>query len=126
MHQAQFWFFLKKVYFFLQIHRQPNIISIQKSEKSSFGPFVPMISGRGLGHTGGTLDKLESISGMNVRLSVEAARKVVDEHVVQQLLGRSDLSQPEGRDHIDHEGEGHPAHRPPGNALARLLQHPSR
>ena len=30
------------------------------------GAFVPMISGRGLGHTGGTLDKLESIPGFNV------------------------------------------------------------
>ena len=29
------------------------------------GGFVPMISGRGLGHTGGTLDKLESIKGYN-------------------------------------------------------------
>ena len=33
------------------------------------GVIVPMISGRGLGHTGGTLDKLESIKGYNVRLS---------------------------------------------------------
>ena len=32
------------------------------------GLIVPMISGRGLGHTGGTLDKLESIPGFNVRL----------------------------------------------------------
>jgi thymidine phosphorylase len=31
------------------------------------GAFVPMISGRGLGHTGGTLDKLESIPGYDVR-----------------------------------------------------------
>jgi pyrimidine-nucleoside phosphorylase len=31
---------------------------------------VPMISGRGLGHTGGTLDKLESIAGFNVNLSL--------------------------------------------------------
>ncbi len=30
------------------------------------GGFVPMISGRGLGHTGGTLDKLESIPGYNI------------------------------------------------------------
>lgn len=30
------------------------------------GGFVPMISGRGLGHTGGTLDKLESIAGYNI------------------------------------------------------------
>ncbi len=33
------------------------------------GTIVPMISGRGLGHTGGTLDKLESIPGFNVNLS---------------------------------------------------------
>jgi pyrimidine-nucleoside phosphorylase len=33
------------------------------------GVTVPMMSGRGLGHTGGTLDKLESIPGFNVRLS---------------------------------------------------------
>jgi len=37
------------------------------------GVDVPMISGRGLGHTGGTLDKLESIPGFNTRLSIEAA-----------------------------------------------------
>lgn len=33
---------------------------------------VPMMSGRGLGHSGGTLDKLESIFGFNVKLSFEA------------------------------------------------------
>ncbi|MFZ4405091.1 MAG: thymidine phosphorylase [Pseudobdellovibrionaceae bacterium] len=35
------------------------------------GYAVPMISGRGLGHTGGTLDKLESIPGFNTQLSLE-------------------------------------------------------
>lgn len=35
------------------------------------GLTVPMISGRGLGHTGGTLDKLESIPGFNTQLSLE-------------------------------------------------------
>jgi pyrimidine-nucleoside phosphorylase/thymidine phosphorylase len=38
---------------------------------------VPMISGRGLGHTGGTLDKLESIPGFNVNLSVPEFRSVL-------------------------------------------------
>ena len=42
------------------------------------GLVVPMISGRGLGHTGGTLDKLESIPGFNVNLSVADFRKVLD------------------------------------------------
>lgn len=41
------------------------------------GVAVPMISGRGLGHTGGTLDKLESIPGFRVGLSIEEYRKQV-------------------------------------------------
>lgn len=41
------------------------------------GIAVPMISGRGLGHTGGTLDKLESIPGFNVNLSVAEFRRVL-------------------------------------------------
>jgi len=39
---------------------------------------VPMISGRGLGHTGGTLDKLESIPGIEVRLPSKTATQIVD------------------------------------------------
>jgi pyrimidine-nucleoside phosphorylase len=35
------------------------------------GGVIPMISGRGLGHTGGTLDKLESIPGFNTFMSEE-------------------------------------------------------
>ena len=42
------------------------------------GVIVPMISGRGLGHTGGTLDKLEAIPGFNVNLSVAQFRRVLD------------------------------------------------
>lgn len=42
------------------------------------GLLVPMISGRGLGHTGGTLDKLESIPGFNVNLSVSELRRVLE------------------------------------------------
>jgi len=39
------------------------------------GAVVPMISGRGLGHTGGTLDKLESIPGFNTQLSIEEFKR---------------------------------------------------
>jgi pyrimidine-nucleoside phosphorylase len=42
------------------------------------GVAVPMVSGRGLGHTGGTLDKLESIPGFRVDLSVEKFAELVD------------------------------------------------
>jgi pyrimidine-nucleoside phosphorylase len=41
------------------------------------GVSVPMISGRGLGHTGGTLDKLEAIPGFNVNLPVTQFRRVL-------------------------------------------------
>ncbi len=41
------------------------------------GAYVPMISGRGLGHTGGTLDKLESIPGVTTQLDEEQLRAVV-------------------------------------------------
>lgn len=43
------------------------------------GGYVPMISGRGLGHTGGTLDKLESLPGYDVNPAPERLRKVVAE-----------------------------------------------
>ncbi len=42
------------------------------------GITVPMISGRGLGHTGGTLDKLETIPGFNVNLPVAEFRRVLE------------------------------------------------
>ena len=42
------------------------------------GVAVPMISGRGLGHTGGTLDKLQSIPGYNVSLSKAEFRTVIE------------------------------------------------
>jgi pyrimidine-nucleoside phosphorylase/thymidine phosphorylase len=44
---------------------------------SACGVPVPMVSGRGLGHTGGTLDKLESIPGFNVRLSLDDFQSVL-------------------------------------------------
>jgi pyrimidine-nucleoside phosphorylase len=44
------------------------------------GLSVPMISGRGLGHTGGTLDKLESIPGFNTQLNLEQFKHAITEH----------------------------------------------
>ena len=41
------------------------------------GAYVPMISGRGLGHTGGTLDKLESIPGVNTSVSQDRLHDIV-------------------------------------------------
>lgn len=41
------------------------------------GAFVPMISGRGLGHTGGTLDKLDAIPGVSTQLSERRLRDVI-------------------------------------------------
>ncbi len=43
------------------------------------GAFVPMISGRGLGHTGGTLDKLDSVPGYATQPDLETFRRVVRE-----------------------------------------------
>ncbi len=45
---------------------------------ASAGLAVPMISGRALGHTGGTLDKLETIPGYSTQLSLAEARRVLD------------------------------------------------
>jgi len=41
------------------------------------GGYVPMVSGRGLGHTGGTSDKLESIAGFNVQPETEKFKSIV-------------------------------------------------
>ncbi|MCK5807752.1 thymidine phosphorylase [bacterium] len=55
---------------------------------AELGFYVPMISGRGLGHTGGTLDKLESISGFNVNLPLDDFKRIVrDEHC--SLIGQT-------------------------------------
>lgn len=46
---------------------------------AALGVPVPMVSGRGLGHTGGTLDKLESIPGFRVNLTTAEYRRLVEE-----------------------------------------------
>ena len=57
---------------------------------------VPMISGRGLGHTGGTLDKLESIPGFRTDLSIEAYRKQIED-IGLVLIGQTDEMAPADR-----------------------------
>ncbi len=60
------------------------------------GVAVPMISGRGLGHTGGTLDKLESIPGLRTDLSLSEFRTVV-ERCGLSLIGATDELAPADR-----------------------------
>jgi thymidine phosphorylase len=60
------------------------------------GAFVPMISGRGLGHTGGTLDKLSAISGYDVQPDLATFRKVVRE-VGCAVIGQTDDLAPADR-----------------------------
>jgi pyrimidine-nucleoside phosphorylase len=56
------------------------------------GVAVPMISGRGLGHTGGTLDKLESIAGFRVGLSLPEYRAQVEKVGVALIGQTADLA----------------------------------
>ena len=60
---------------------------------ASAGLAVPMISGRGLGITGGTLDKLESIPGYDTRLAVDAFKRVVAD-VGCSIIGQTDRLAP--------------------------------
>ncbi len=55
---------------------------------ASLGVAVPMMSGRGLGHTGGTLDKLESIPGFRTDLTLDAATRLI-ERVGCALIGQT-------------------------------------
>ncbi len=57
------------------------------------GAIVPMMSGRGLGHTGGTLDKLESIPGFTVTLEPEEVKKILKE-VGCLIMGQTDKVAP--------------------------------
>lgn len=60
------------------------------------GGFVPMISGRGLGHTGGTLDKLSAISGYETQPDIATFRRVVRE-VGCAVIGQTDELAPADR-----------------------------
>jgi pyrimidine-nucleoside phosphorylase len=60
------------------------------------GIVVPMISGRSLGHTGGTLDKLETIPGFNTQLSFAAMRDILRDHAAC-LIGQTPTIVPADR-----------------------------
>jgi thymidine phosphorylase len=61
------------------------------------GAYIPMISGRGLGHTGGTLDKLESIPGFNIKPSQHIFDRTVRETGLAITGQGSDLVPADGR-----------------------------
>ena len=63
---------------------------------ASQGVPVPMVSGRGLGHTGGTLDKLESIPGFRTDLSMEAYKQQLDDIGIV-LIGQTEEMAPADR-----------------------------
>src|SRR5699024_3627675 len=55
---------------------------------ASAGIYVPKMSGRGLGHTGGTIDKLEAIPGFHTEISNETFIKLVNKHRLA-IIGQS-------------------------------------
>ena len=56
-----------------------NVSLVLAPMLAACGAYVPMVSGRGLGHTGGTLDKLESIPGYRTQVSGEEFERVVND-----------------------------------------------
>ena len=63
---------------------------------ASLGAAIPMMSGRGLGHTGGTLDKLEAIPGFRTDLPLAAARQQI-ERIGCAMIGQTDEIAPADR-----------------------------
>ena len=63
---------------------------------AAVGAYVPMVSGRGLGHTGGTLDKLESFEGYDTRPSLDRFAAVVRD-VGCAIVGQTDDLAPADR-----------------------------
>ncbi len=59
---------------------------------ASLGVYVPMMSGRGLGHTGGTVDKLESIPGFTTSLSLDHFKKQIEQLRCALIAPTSDIT----------------------------------
>ncbi|HTK31227.1 MAG TPA: thymidine phosphorylase [Candidatus Saccharimonadaceae bacterium] len=64
---------------------------------ASCGVLVPMVSGRGLGHTGGTLDKLESVPGFRTQMAPDALRAQLDSLGVAMVGQGPDLAPADGK-----------------------------
>ena len=64
---------------------------------AELGLFVPMMSGRGLGHTTGTLDKLDAIPGFSTQLSLDRFRSVVEEVGVAMIGQTEEIAPLDGR-----------------------------
>ena len=61
------------------------------------GCFVPMVAGRGLGHTGGTIDKLETIPGYNCEISLDKFSKIVEDVGISIMCQTSDICPADGK-----------------------------
>jgi len=59
---------------------------------AALGVYVPMLSGRGLGHTGGTLDKLEAIPGLSCEMSMAAFQRLVAETGCALVAANADIA----------------------------------
>ena len=61
------------------------------------GCFVPMVCGRGLGHTGGTIDKLETIPGYNCKISLDKFSKIVEDVGISIMCQTSEICPADGK-----------------------------
>ena len=61
------------------------------------GCYVPMVGGRGLGHTGGTIDKLETISGYNCNISVKQFAQIVETVGISIMCQTSEICPADGK-----------------------------
>src|SRR3954465_8216055 len=61
------------------------------------GVVVPMISGRALGHTGGTLDKLESIPGFRTDLTIDEFRELLGQHKLAFIGQTAEIAPADGK-----------------------------
>ncbi|MCB9899564.1 MAG: thymidine phosphorylase [Planctomycetes bacterium] len=76
------------------------------------GAAVPMVSGRALGHSGGTLDKLESIPGFRVDVSLDEARAIVERHGLVLMGQTAELAPADRRIYALRDATGLVASRP--------------